>query len=96
MAKRLIWRCWTQAVVWANELELYLILDWHSIGNLKEEKYQHDMYITTMEETKSFWNTVSSRYANEPAVAMYELYNEPTVSGERFGDMFLGGVESHQ
>lgn len=75
-----------QSVSWARELGLYLILDWHSIGNLKEEKYQNKMYITTMEETKSFWNTVSARYANEPLILMYELYNEPTVSGDKFGD----------
>lgn len=75
-----------QAVTWANELDLYLILDWHSIGNLKEEKFQHPMYITTLEETEAFWNAVSARYAGDPAVAMYELYNEPTVSGERFGE----------
>lgn len=75
-----------QAVSWANELGLYLILDWHSIGNLKEEKYQHDMYVTDMAETEAFWNTVSARYAGEPAILMYELYNEPTVSGERFGE----------
>ena len=54
---------------WANELGLYLILDWHSIGNLKEEKFQNKMYITDMAETEAFWNTVSARYANEPAVA---------------------------
>jgi len=76
-----------QAVRWANELGLYLIIDWHSIGNLKEEKFQHNMYVTTFEETKDFWDVVSSRYSGEPAVAMYELYNEPTVSGERFGEM---------
>jgi aryl-phospho-beta-D-glucosidase BglC (GH1 family) len=76
-----------QAVEWAGQLDLYLILDWHSIGNLKEEKFQHKMYITTVKETCHFWATVASRYANEPVVAMYELYNEPTVSGDRFGDM---------
>jgi len=75
-----------QSVAWARELGIYLILDWHSIGNLKEEKYPHDMYLTTMEETEAFWNTVSSKYANEPLILMYELYNEPTVSGERFGE----------
>jgi endoglucanase len=75
-----------QAVAWARELGIYLILDWHSIGNLKEEKFQHPMYVTTLEETKAFWNTVSARYADEPAVAMYELFNEPTVSGPRFGE----------
>ncbi|MEN8227099.1 MAG: glycoside hydrolase family 5 protein [Bacteroidota bacterium] len=76
-----------QAVTWARELGLYLILDWHSIGNLKEEKFQHKMYMTTLEETQSFWNTVSKRYVDEPVVAMYELYNEPTISGDRFGEM---------
>lgn len=75
-----------QAVSWANKLGLYLILDWHSIGNLKEEKYQHEMYITDMAETEAFWSMVSARYAKEPAVLMYELFNEPTVSGEQFGN----------
>ncbi len=62
-----------QAVEWARELELYLILDWHSIGNLKMEMFQHEMYITSVEETTAFWNAVSLRYANEPVVLMYEL-----------------------
>ncbi len=75
-----------QAVEWAKKLGVYLILDWHSIGNLKEEKYQNEMYITTMVETEAFWSTVSARYAKEPVVLMYELFNEPTVSGEQFGD----------
>jgi aryl-phospho-beta-D-glucosidase BglC (GH1 family) len=44
-----------QAVEWARELELYLILDWHSIGNLKMELFQHGMYITNVEETIDFW-----------------------------------------
>jgi aryl-phospho-beta-D-glucosidase BglC (GH1 family) len=76
-----------QAVEWANELGVYLIMEWHSIGNLKEEKFQHEMYVTTLEETHAFWNTVSGRYADEPAVAMYELFNEPTITGPRFGNM---------
>jgi endoglucanase len=76
-----------QAVVWARELGLYLILDWHSIGNLKEEMFQHKMYITNMEETSAFWVAVAEKYANEPAILMYELYNEPTISGDKFGDM---------
>jgi hypothetical protein len=28
---------------------------------------------------------MSKKYAKEPVIATYELYNEPTVSGERFG-----------
>ena len=76
-----------QAVEWARELEIYLILDWHSIGNLKMEMFQHEMYITSVEETTAFWNAVSLRYANEPVVLMYELFNEPTISGDNFGEM---------
>ena len=76
-----------QAVEWARELELYLILDWHSIGNLKMELFQHEMYITSVEECTAFWDAVSSRYADEPLILMYELYNEPTISGDNFGDM---------
>jgi hypothetical protein len=76
-----------QAVDWARQLNMHLILDWHSIGNLKEEKFQNPMYVTTLKETSSFWYAVSKRYANEPVVAMYELFNEPTISGDRFGTM---------
>jgi hypothetical protein len=73
------------AVAWAGELGLYLIIDWHSIGNLKAGKFQNEMYNTTVAETFDFWKTVSARYADEPAVAIYELFNEPTVSGPKFG-----------
>lgn len=75
------------AIVWARDLNVHLILDWHSIGNLHAEKFQSKNYITSMEETLEFWDLISERYADEPVIAMYELYNEPTVGGERFGEM---------
>ena len=75
------------AIVWARDLDVHLILDWHSIGNLHAEMFQNKMYVTTFTETKEFWNIVSERYADEPVIAMYELFNEPTVGGERFGEM---------
>lgn len=75
-----------EAVVWANELGLYLIIDWHSIGNIKTEIFHNDMYVTTIEETNNFWNIISKRYADESTVAMYELYNEPVNNG-KFGDL---------
>ncbi len=80
-----------QAVEWAKEFELYIIIDWHSIGNLRTELFQHDMYITTLPETYDFWYTISHRYADEPTVAMYEIFNEPTtINGE------LGRLTWHQ
>ena len=76
-----------QAVKWANELGIYLVIDWHSIGNLKTGLFQHDMYFTTLEETHDFWKRVSERYADQPSVAMYELFNEPVANNERFGEL---------
>lgn len=67
-----------EAVHWANELDMYLILDWHSIGNLEAELFQHVMYVTTQAETTQFWRDVALRYKNVPTIAVYELFNEPT------------------
>lgn len=36
-----------QAVQWCTELGMYLIIDWHSIGNLKTGLFQDPMYETT-------------------------------------------------
>jgi endoglucanase len=72
-------------IVWSNELEIYVILDWHSIGNLKSEMFQNASYYTTRGETYDFWRTVSERYAGINVVAFYELFNEPTVFNGRLG-----------
>jgi endoglucanase len=74
-----------QIVVWCNELGMYVILDWHSIGNLKSQMFQNNSYYTDRGETHDFWRTVSDRYAQVNAVAFYEIYNEPTVFNGRLG-----------
>lgn len=75
-----------QGIEWAKKYGLYVIMDWHSIGNLKDELYTAPYYITTKEETFKFWRTVASRYKDEPTVAFYELFNEPTVTAPEVGD----------
>ncbi|MBR4842713.1 MAG: glycoside hydrolase family 5 protein [Bacteroidaceae bacterium] len=70
-----------QGIEWAKQRGMYVIMDWHSIGNLKEERYTSGMYNTTKEETFKFWRTVAQRYKDEPQVALYELFNEPTING---------------
>ena len=60
------------------EAGLYVVIDWHSIGNLRTEVFQNPMYETSKGETARFWQTVSARYAGNPTVAFYELFNEPT------------------
>ncbi len=65
-------------VRWAAERGLYVIIDWHSIGNLRTEVFQASMYNTTRTETFRFWKTIVERYGDDPVVAFYELFNEPT------------------
>lgn len=68
-----------QGIAWAKERGMYVIIDWHSIGNLRTEKYTNAMYNTTREETFRFWRTIAQRYKGESTVALYELFNEPTI-----------------
>lgn len=63
---------------WAEEVGLYVIIDWHTIGNPITELFQSEGYITTRAETLRFWEAIAARYRGRPAVAFYELWNEPT------------------
>ncbi|MBD1388172.1 cellulase family glycosylhydrolase [Neiella sp. HB171785] len=69
-----------EAVIWANKYDIYLILDWHSIGNVEDELFQHPMYQTSLAETRNFWADMALRYRDVPTMAVYELFNEPTVN----------------
>jgi hypothetical protein len=72
-------------VRWAEEVGVYVIIDWHSIGNLRTELFQDPMYNTTKTETLRFWKAVAARYGDRPAVAFYELLNEPTTFNGTLG-----------
>lgn len=74
-----------QAVGWCTELEMYVILDWHTIGNLETGVYQDPMYETTKQETYNFWRTVARHYTGHNTVAFYELFNEPTTYRNQLG-----------
>lgn len=82
-----------QGVEWARERDLLVIVDWHSIGNLRTELYQSANYDTTQKETFEFWRAVSARYAGDPTVAFYEIYNEPILElhAHRAGGALQGG-----
>jgi endoglucanase len=72
-------------VQWAKELGIYVIIDWHSIGNLRTEMYQSDMYETTQKESFEFWRTMANHFKGSTTVAFFELFNEPTVYNGQLG-----------
>ena len=74
-----------QGIALAGKLGMYVIIDWHSIGNLQTEMFQNKMYETTREETFAFWGVMAERYKDNPTVAFFELFNEPTIQGGRLG-----------
>ena len=74
-----------EGIKWATELSLYVNIDWHSIGNLRTEMYQNNMYETTRKETYEFWRTMATHYKGNTTVAFFELFNEPTVMGGQLG-----------
>ena len=82
-----------EGVARAREQGLYVIIDWHSIGNLvgmkffsgSSELYPSTAYDTTREETFDFWRTMARHYGGNNTVACFELYNEPALGG-KLGD----------
>jgi aryl-phospho-beta-D-glucosidase BglC (GH1 family) len=76
-----------QAVQWSTDLGVYVIIDWHSIGNLKMELFQNPMYDTTLGETNNFWRTIARHFRGNNTVAFYEIFNEPTTFRGQLGNI---------
>jgi hypothetical protein len=66
---------------------MYVIIDWHSIGNLKSGLFQDPMYITSLTETFDFWRTIARHFTGYNTVAFYEIFNEPTLYFGQLGNM---------
>ena len=76
-----------QAVEWCTDLGMYVMIDWHSIGNLGMELFQNPMYNTTRQETYQFWRTIANHFKGHNTVAFYEIFNEPTIYRGQLGSM---------
>ena len=74
-----------QAVEWCTDLNMYVDLDWHSIGNLTTGLFQDPMYETSQQETYNFWRTAARHFAGHNTIAFFELFNEPTTYREQLG-----------
>lgn len=76
-----------QGVNWAEQLGMYVIIDWHIIGNLSEERWFLPIYNTTFDETMKFWKRAAKHFKGNNTVAIFELYNEPTHKGHELGNL---------
>jgi hypothetical protein len=74
-----------EGVLMARSQKMYVIIDWHSIGNLRTEMYQADGYETTQKETFEFWRTMAKHFKGNHTVAFFELFNEPTTYNGQLG-----------
>ncbi len=73
-----LWRYLDPVVTWAGELGLYVIIDWHYIGNpvTGEGQNMPDIDRDPMELSAEFWDLVARYFRSAPHVIL-ELYNEP-------------------
>lgn len=66
---------------------LYAIIDWHPVldprSGVKWTAAEHARYL---EQMVAVWAAIARRYRDEPGVAIYELWNEPTWPGFKTGD----------
>jgi aryl-phospho-beta-D-glucosidase BglC (GH1 family) len=76
-----------QAVQWSTDLGMYVDIDWHSIGNLKQGLFQDPMYETSLPETLNFWRIMAAHFNGNHTVAFFELFNEPTLYRGQLGSM---------
>lgn len=74
-----------RVVARAAEHGLSVIIDYHAIGWIptgefaitsKDWDLPYDLYRTSKEELRAFWDAVSKRYATNEAVVFYEIFNE--------------------
>ncbi len=76
-----------QAAEWCTDLGMYIIIDWHSIGNLGMELFQDPMYNTSKPETYQFWRTIARHFNGNNTIAFYEIFNEPTIYRGQLGSL---------
>lgn len=73
-----LWRYLDPIARWAGEAGMYVILDWHVIGDVStgDAPSDPDLFAADLDETREFWTAVAAHFADAPHV-LFELVNEP-------------------
>ncbi len=69
-----------EGVALAEKMGIYVIINWHSIGNLRTEKFQNESYNTTLMETIDFWKLMAQHFKNNSTVAFFGALTPTPVS----------------
>jgi len=76
--KDYLWRYLDPIVAWAGESELYVIIDWHYIGNVATGAGPEmpDIDENSKDLTMEFWRLTAHYFRGAPNV-IFEIFNEP-------------------
>ncbi|MGE5222328.1 MAG: glycoside hydrolase family 5 protein [Omnitrophica WOR_2 bacterium] len=76
--KEFLWRDLDPAVAWAGEQGLYVVIDWHMVGNIEtgEIAGMPGKGSYPKELTFQFWKLAASYFRDTPNV-LFEVFNEP-------------------
>ncbi len=73
-----LWRYLDPVVAWAGQNDMYVIIDWHVIGNITTGAGAHmpPLKENAKALTLKFWQLTAHYFRNTPNV-MFEIWNEP-------------------
>lgn len=85
-----------QAIVWAKAYGIYLILDLHAAPGCQNHDWHSDSLgkaqlwskKSNRRQTYALWEFLADRYKDEPAIAGYDLVNEPVLDNMRLLNEF--------
>jgi hypothetical protein len=73
-----LWRYIDPVVSWAGENGMYVIIDWHMIGNIEtgEGDEMPEINTSAKDLTVKFWQAVAAYFSDTPNV-IFDIWNEP-------------------
>jgi len=73
-----LWRYLDPIVQWAGELDMYVVIDWHYIGNIATGAGEQmpDIETSPKDLSVEFWQLAANYFQHTPNV-IFEVFNEP-------------------